>query len=83
MCEKGNFKSGTVRVVAIPKIIFAPGVKNELGTRKLFKRMLGRGYTVKGFDRHGGIELRPSRADMVWIEPEFLKLPAQRPKTRR
>jgi len=36
-----------VRVVGIPKLTFAPGVKDEMGTRKLFKSMLRRVYTVR------------------------------------
>jgi len=71
--HKRKFKAGDkVRVVAIPKTSFAPGVKDKLGTRKLFATMLGRVYTVRGFDRRGWVELRPTRRDAVWIEPDFL-----------
>jgi hypothetical protein len=62
---------------------FAPGVKDELGTERLFKSMLGKVYTVRGFDKYGHIELVPKRLNTVWIEPEFLKLRARKPKTRR
>jgi hypothetical protein len=61
-------------------VTFAPGVKDELGTEKLFKSMLGKVYTVRGFDRYGNVELRPKLQDTVWVEPEFLKLRARRPK---
>jgi len=72
-----------VRVVGIPKLTFAPGVKDEMGTRKLFKSMLRRVYTVRGFDKIGNIELEPKRLNTVWIEPEFLKLRARKPKSQR
>ncbi len=72
-----------VRVVGIPKMTFAPGVKDELGTEKLFKSMLGKVYTVRGFDKYGHIELAPKRLNTVWIEPEFLKLRARKPKSLR
>lgn len=38
---------------------FPPGVKDELGTEKLFKNMLGKAYTVRGFDECGNVELEP------------------------
>jgi hypothetical protein len=39
-----------VKVVGMSPITFAPGVKDELGTEKLFTNMLGKVYTVRGFD---------------------------------
>jgi hypothetical protein len=72
-----------VKVVGIPPISFAPGVKDELGSEKLFKNMLGKIYTVRGFDKYGHIELRPKRSDLVWIEPEFLKIRASRSLKRK
>jgi hypothetical protein len=72
-----------VRVVGIPKITLSPGVKDELGTKKLFKNMLGKVYTVRGFDECGNIELRPKQLNTVWIEPEFLALRARKPKGHR
>lgn len=75
---KVKFQIGDkVRVVGIPPITFAPGVKDELGTRKLFKRMRGKVYTIRGFDKYGHVELRPTRTDTVWIEREFLKVRAR------
>jgi hypothetical protein len=35
-----------VKVVGMSPVTFAPGVKDELGTEKLFKSMLGKVYTV-------------------------------------
>ena len=67
-----------VKVVGMSPVKFAPGVKDELGTEMLFKRMLGKVYTVRGFDRYGNVELRPKRLDTVWVEPEFLKLRARK-----
>jgi len=77
-----KFKIGDkVIVTGSPKIMFPPGIKDEMGTRKLFKNMVGKVYTVKGFDRLGNIELWPKRLTFVWIEPEFLKLRARRKKS--
>jgi hypothetical protein len=47
--------------------------------------MLGKVYTVRGFDKYGNVELEPKRLNTVWVEPEFLKLRARKinkPKTR-
>jgi len=63
-------------------VTFAPGVKDELGTEKLFKNMLGKVYTVRGFDKYGNVELQPKPLNTVWVEPEFLKLCARRRKPR-
>jgi len=30
-------------------VTYPPGVKDELGTEKLFKGMIGKVYTVRGF----------------------------------
>ena len=54
-----------------------------MGTEKLFKSMLGRVYTVRGFDKYGNVELEPKRFNTVWIEPEFLKLRARKKKKTR
>ena len=76
---KRPFKIGhKVRMNRLPVITFAPGVKDELGTAKLFRYMLGKVYTVRGYDKYGFVELEPRRLqDTVWIEPDFLKLRAQ------
>ena len=81
---KRKFQVGDrVRVVGIPKISFTPAVKDELGTEKLFQSMLGKVYTVRGFDKIGNIELEPKRWNTVWIEPEFLKLRSRKEKNHR
>ena len=83
--SKRKFQVGDkVKVIGIGKTTYAPGVKDELGTEKLFKRMLGKVYTVRGFDkcRYGYIELQPTRRDAVWIAPEFLQLRARKPRSR-
>jgi hypothetical protein len=69
-----------VRVVGMSPVKFAPGIEDEMGTEELFKRMLGRVYTVRGFDKYGHVELHPTRGDHVWVEPEFLKLRSRRPQ---
>jgi len=71
-----------VKVVGMSPVTFPPGVKDEMGTEELFKSMLGKVYTVQGFDGYGNAELHPKRFDSVWVEPEFWKLRARkrRPK---
>ena len=67
-----------VKVVGMSPVTFAPGVKDELGTEKLFKGMLGKVYTVRGFDKHGNVQLQPKQLNTVWVEPEFVKLRARK-----
>ena len=69
-----------VVVIGLSTVNYPPGVPDELGTEKLFKSMLGKVYTVKGFDEYGNVELHPTRRDAVWIEPKYLKL---RPRKRK
>jgi len=71
-----------VKLVGMPPLTFAPGVKDELGTKKLFKSMLGKVYTVQGFDKYGNVELRPKRLNFVWVEPEFIKLRTRKRKLK-
>ena len=67
-----------VKIVGAPPVTFSHGVKDELGTEKLLNSMLGKVYTVGGFDKYGNVELRPKRLNTVWVEPEFLKLRARK-----
>ena len=59
-----------------------PAYKDELGTGKLFKSMLGKVYTVQAFDRYGNVELHPKQLNSVWVEPEFLKLRVSKRKPK-
>jgi hypothetical protein len=62
--SKPKFKIGDkVKVIGLPVTTYAPGVKDELGTEELFRSMLGKVYTVRGFDETGHIELHPTRLD--------------------
>jgi hypothetical protein len=47
-----------VKVVGMSPVKFAPSIEDELGTGKLFKSMLGKVYTVRGFDKYGNVELK-------------------------
>ena len=47
---------------------------DEMGTEALFKSLVGRRYTIRGFDDYGHIELRPKRDHVVWIETGLLEL---------
>ena len=81
---KSKFRIGDkVKVVGMSPVTFPPGVKDELGTEKLFKRMLGKVYTVRGFDKYGNAQLEPKRLNSVWVEPEFLRLQARKAKKRK
>jgi hypothetical protein len=78
--EKGKFRVGDkVKVIGIPKLSISRELEDELGTEKLFKKMVGKVYTVRGLDDYGHVELHPTRLDHVWIEPEFLKLRTRKP----
>jgi hypothetical protein len=68
-----------VKVIGIPALSISKELEKELGTKKLFKYMQGKVYTVLGFDEYGHVELHPKRLSHVWIEPEFLKLRARKP----
>ena len=54
-----------VRVIGMSKVTYPPGIKDELGTERLFKSMIGKVYTVRGFDKYGNVELQPKRSDTV------------------
>jgi hypothetical protein len=76
---KHKFQIGDrVRVIGMSPVKLPPRVKDELGTEKLFKNMIGKVYTVRGFDNYGNVELAPTRLDTVWVEPEYLKLITKR-----
>jgi len=68
-----------VKVIGMSKIIFAPGVKNELGAEDLLKSMIGKVYTVKSFDEYGYVDFTQSEPVGSGWNPEFLKL--QKKKT--
>jgi len=63
-----------IRVTGYRPANYAPGVVDDLGTEDLFKSLVGRRYTVRGFDRYGNIELQPKRLHFVWIEPDLVEL---------
>ncbi len=50
------------------------GVVDDIGTEELFQSMVGRRYTIRGFDDYGHIELQPKRLHTVWIEPDLVEL---------
>jgi hypothetical protein len=81
---ESKFRIGDkVKMMSMPPVTFAPGVKDELGTKKLFKSMLGKVYTVRGFDKYGNVKLEPKRLNTVWVEPQFLKFWARKTNRRR
>jgi hypothetical protein len=63
-----------IRVVAYRPGVYPPGVEDDMGTEELFKSMVGRRYTIKGFDDYGRIELQPKRLHWVWIDPDLVEL---------
>ena len=62
-----------IRVTGYRPGKYAPGVVDDLGSEELFKSMVGRCYTVRGFDDYGNIELQPKRLHYVWIEPDLVE----------
>jgi len=63
-----------IRVTGYRPGNYAPGVVDDMGTEELFKSLVGRRYTVRGFDRYGNIELQPKRLTTVWIESDLVEL---------
>ena len=78
--KRKRFRIGDrVVLTKAPPFRLPPGMKDEIGTGKLLKSMVGRTFTVAGFDKYGHVELWPNQYyDVVWIEPELLK--AAKPK---
>ena len=63
-----------IRVTGYRTGKYPRGTVDDMGTEDLFKRLVGRRYTVRGFDRYGNVELRPTRNDTVWIEPDLVEM---------
>jgi hypothetical protein len=63
-----------IRVIGYRPGKYGPGFVDEMGTEELFKSMVGRRYTIKGFDDYGHIELHPKRLHSVWIETGLVEL---------
>lgn len=81
---KQTFTVGDFLVVThYTPIRYASGVKDELGTEALFRRMVGRRYKIMGFDEHGHIELHPTRRDQIWIKSSDVKLALKRKNKSR
>jgi hypothetical protein len=67
-----------IRVTGYRPGKYPPGVVDDMGTEELFKSMVGRRYTVRGFDKYGHVELQPKRLHFVWIEPDLVELVGRR-----
>jgi hypothetical protein len=68
-----KYKTGDiVTVIAYTPGLYAPGVKDTLGTERLFKRLVGKNYRVLGFDR-GYLELQPTKRDTIWIKAKDVR----------
>lgn len=63
-----------IRVTGYKPGKYPPGFQNNMGTEALFKSLVGRRYTVRGFDDYGHIELQPKRLHTIWIEPDLVEL---------
>ena len=63
-----------IRVVGYRPVKYPPGAVDEMGTEELFKSMVGRRYTIRGFNNYGYIELQPKRLHAIWIEPDLVEL---------
>jgi hypothetical protein len=78
---KRKFKVGDiVEVTHYTPGHYAPGVKDDLGTEQLFRRIVGKRYRIMGFDKYGYIELHPTRRDWIWIKVDDLKLAPRKKK---
>jgi hypothetical protein len=72
-CKK--FKLGDrIRVIGYRPGAYPPGVEDDIGTEALFKSLVGRSYTIRGFDEYGHIELHPKHNHVVWIETGLVEL---------
>ena len=72
---KRKFRVGDkIRVTGYRPGKYPPGVEDDMGTEKLFQSLVGRRYTIRGFDDYGHIELRPKRDQVVWIETDLVEL---------
>jgi len=69
-------------------------VTTDMRSAELFRFCVGRVFKIYGFDRYGNIELHVgnspavrrkfgSQQDVIWSEPEFLKVVRKRGRTRR
>jgi hypothetical protein len=67
-----------IRVTGYRPGTYAPGVEDEMGTENLFQSLVGRRYTIRGFDDYGNVELRPKPCETVWIEPDLVALVKKR-----
>ena len=74
-----------VKVVGMSPVTYPPGMKDELGTEKLFKSMLGKVYTVRGFDRYGMWSSHPEllRSEYRRVETESFSRRPRRPKSKK
>jgi hypothetical protein len=82
--DKQRFKFGDiVEVTHYTAGRYASGVKDELGTEALFRRIVGRRYRIMGFDKHGHIELHPTGRDGIWIRTDDVKLAPRSEKISR
>jgi len=71
---KPKFKIGDkIRVIGYRPGKYSPGYVDGMGTEELFKSLVGRRYTIRGFDDYGNIELRPKPLHTVWIEPDLVQ----------
>ena len=83
MSARDPFHIGDViRITRIPPVVLSDSPPE---TRKLFQRVLGSTFVVRGFGPYGHIELDVSkveRLNTIWIEPDCVQL-FRRRSTRR
>jgi hypothetical protein len=74
-----KFKIGDrVKVIGNP-----PDLDDSAGidTPGVFKRSLGRTFSIRRFGKYGHAELEVTKRDTIWIEPQFLS-PAKIKRTK-
>ena len=67
-----------IRVTGYRPGKYPPGVVDDMGTEEMFQSMVGRRYTIRGFDAYGHVQLQPKRLHTVWIEPDLVQLVGRR-----
>ncbi len=79
-----------IRVIAIPPDVRS-GIYDddeELKTRTVFERSLGRVFPIKAFDDDrvelhvGKVMSRPAYEHSIWLEPQFIELVAKSKKPK-
>ncbi len=76
----------TFKIGDLVKVVKIPSDLNDaagIGTPGVFREALGRRLRIMGFDQYGFVELKVTKSDTIWIEPEFLLLVERRRRAKK